>query len=59
MRKVAGCLATAAPRPAPRPHPRPAPAQVMAFLKKVAFRGGRILFVSTDPSLVRGDIGEI
>ena len=27
--------------------------KVMAFLKKVAFRGGRILFVSTDPTLAR------
>ena len=25
----------------------------MAFLKKVAFRGGRVLFVSTDPTLAR------
>lgn len=27
--------------------------KVMAFLKKVAFRGGRVLFVSTDPTLAR------
>lgn len=27
--------------------------KVMHFLKKVAFRGGRILFVSTDPTLAR------
>ena len=53
MRKVAAWLATAEPSPAPSPHPRPKPAQVMAFLKKVAFRGGRILFVSTDPTLAR------
>ena len=47
------CLKHVGPNPDPSPDPDPNPDQVMAFLKKVAFRGGRILFVSTDPTLAR------
>jgi hypothetical protein len=57
MRKVMACLESVDPNPGPSPDPGPDsgpdPDQVMAFLKKVAFRGGRILFVSTDPTLAR------